>query len=91
MMPNITLNLPKILKPSVGTTTLELKSATLSQALEDACEKFPALRMHLFESKNRFRRHVLCFHNDENVGDRSTEALLKDGDTITIVQAISGG
>jgi molybdopterin converting factor small subunit len=80
-----------MLKPSVGTTTLKLSGVTLADALEDGCTRVPALRMHLFQSKNRFRQHVLCFHNDDNVGERALDTPLSDGDTITIVQAISGG
>lgn len=90
-MASVTLQLPKMLEPSVGTTRLRLSSATLSAALDEACEQLPALRMHIFQDKKRFRQHVLCFHNDENVGARTVDTPLRDGDTITIVQAVSGG
>jgi molybdopterin converting factor small subunit len=90
-MARVTLSLPKVLKASLGTTTLELSNATLAGALEDACVQLPALRIHLFESKNRLRTHVLCFHNDENIGQRITALPLQDGDKIVIFQAVSGG
>lgn len=65
---------------------------SLREALEDAYRKVPTLRALLCDESGKFRPHVLCFLNEVNSRwlDRP-EQRLKDGDRITILQAISGG
>lgn len=88
----VTLVLPKILGQAIGTGRIKVKAKTLSEALDLACEKEPALSFHIFESPGKFRGHVLCFHNGENTRDmKSLNVPLSNGDEITIFQAISGG
>ena len=61
-------------------------------AMEQAYQKYPALRMHLLDESGAFRTHILCFVNDVNTREvASVDVPLKDGDEIKIVQAISGG
>ncbi|MCW8131600.1 MAG: MoaD/ThiS family protein [Planctomycetota bacterium] len=80
-----------MLKDAVGTTRLSVTGRTLKEALADAYAQIPALEHHLCES-GKLRPHILCFLNDDNTRDEGTLDLpLKDGDTITIFQAISGG
>ena len=91
-MASVTLVLPGMLRDVVGATTLRLRAATLAEALEEAYRREPTLRHHLCGADGSFRPHVLCFHNDENTRDLGTlDVPLRDGDRISIVQAISGG
>ncbi len=89
----VTVLLPSMLVDAAGCAReLSIEAATLEDALARLTELHPNLRVHLFDESGRFRRHVLCFHNDENTrwrGDLS--APLADGDTIRILQAVSGG
>ena len=91
-MANVTLVLPGMLRDVVGATTLRLRAETLASALEEAYRRVPVLRHHLCDEDGAFREHVLCFHNDENTRDlASLDVPLRDGDRISIVQAVSGG
>jgi molybdopterin converting factor small subunit len=83
-----TLALPRILQEAVGTTRLQVEGRTVADALADAYAQLPALRHHLCDEKGRLRAHILCFVDDEKQALKTT---LKDGDVISIYQAISGG
>ena len=87
-MAKATLVLPRILQEAVGTTRLTVEGRTLRDALEDAYKRLPALRHHLCEESGRFRAHILCFLEGEK-SPLGTE--LKEGNEISIYQAISGG
>ncbi len=92
-MAEVTVLLPSMLADVSGCAReLALEAATLEDAFERLTELHPVLKVHLFDETGRFRRHVLCFHNEENTRwarDHSTR--LADGDTIRILQAVSGG
>ena len=91
-MPRVTILLPVMLGDSLGTTRISVDARTLPEALEKAYQEKPALRFHLCEESGEFRVHVLCFVHGENTRDmKSMEVALKEGDEISIVQAISGG
>jgi len=83
-----TLILPRILQESVGSTKLQVEGRTVSEALEDAYRRLPALRHHLCDVDGNLRPHILCFHEGEK---RPLTTKLKDNDEISILQAISGG
>lgn len=87
-MARATLVLPRLLQDSVGAVRLQVEGRTLRDALEDAYRRVPALRHHLCDEDGGFRAHVLCFHEGER---RPMNTPIKDGDEITIFQAISGG
>ncbi len=92
-MARVTVELPSLLGPIVGgERSVAVEAACLSGALEDLVMRRPALRVHLFDESGNLRQHVLCFHNGTNTRWlRSGEAPLSEGDTITIIQAVSGG
>ena len=87
-MARATLLLPRLLGDSIGVSRLQVEGRTLRDALEDAYRRSPALKQHLCDEGGGFREHVLCFHEGEQ---RPMNTPLKDGDEISIVQAISGG
>ena len=92
-MPRVTVHLPRLLGPVVGgADTVAVEGDTVTEALAALVDRHPALQVHLFDETGGFRRHVLCFHNKANT--RWLESLdvpVADGDTITILQAVSGG
>jgi len=92
-MPSATLELPTMLASILGgARRFAVEGKTCRAALEDAFRLNPGLRVHLLDEHGALRNHVLCFHNGENT--RWTDTLdrpLADGDTLTILQAVSGG
>ena len=91
-MPVVTIDLPSMLAGVTGESTLTVEADTLSQALERAFLALPTLRDHVCDEQGAFRPHVLCFLNDIN--SRSLDDLdrpVRDGDCITLLQAVSGG
>jgi molybdopterin converting factor small subunit len=92
-MAKVTIELPSMLGSVLGgVRRVEATGDTWQHALEDAFRKLPALRVHVLDETGALRRHVLCFVNDVNTrfGEGAPERL-RDGDRITIMQAVSGG
>lgn len=92
-MARVTVSLPSLLVDVTGSAReLPLEAATLEDALARLTELHPALRVHLFDEGGRFRQHVLCFVNGDNTRWKGVGSTpLADGDTIRILQAVSGG
>jgi molybdopterin converting factor small subunit len=92
-MAEATITLPSMLSGLVGVPRqLRVEAPTLAAALRALVQEHPALGVHLFDETGSLRQHVLCFHNGTNSrwiagGDRA----LGRGDSIRIVQAVSGG
>ena len=92
MMARVTLELPSLLRNVLAQGSLTVEGDTLDEALEDAYAQLPGLLVHLCDESGRFRKHVLCFVNDVNSRWLERPDLaLRDGDCITILQAVSGG
>jgi len=90
---NVTIELPSMLSAVLGgVRRLEASGDTWPDALADAFAKLPALRVHVYDETGALRRHVLCFVNGVNTRfEDGPGPRLKDGDRITIMQAVSGG
>ena len=93
MMAEVTIELPSVLAPVVnGERSFTVDAETLPGALAALFQLQPALKVHLFDETESFREHVLCFYNQTNTRwMASLDLPLRDGDTITILQAVSGG
>ena len=99
-MARLTFELPSLLAAAAGgrgELVLEVAprgegQPTLRDALEALFDELPALRGLLLDERGAFREHVLCFHNG-----RSTRWMsglggpVADGDTVRLLQAVSGG
>ncbi|MHC4415995.1 MAG: MoaD/ThiS family protein [Planctomycetota bacterium] len=92
-MARVTIELPSVLSPIIdGGRSVDVEADTVTGALRALIERHPALDVHLFDETGELRRHVLCFHNRTNTRWlESAEVPLADRDTITILQAVSGG
>ncbi len=51
--------------------------------------RHPELRVHLLDEQGALRPHVTLFHNE--IAIRSLEGPVDEGDTLTVLQAVSGG
>ncbi len=89
----VTFVLPRLLAGLVdGAASVVVEAETLSDALGELLRRYPVLRVHLFDERGELRRHVLCFHNQENTRWLpSLDRPVAEGDVITIIQAVSGG
>ncbi len=92
-MASVTWELPNLLADVLdGLREVPVEAETFQGALDQLLERYPRLTIHLLNEDGRFRRHIRCFVNDQtDVPLLDHEALLNDGDVITILQAISGG
>ncbi len=90
---SVTVSLPRVLVQLVGgETTIQVRGATLGEALQDLIRQRPALRVHLFDEGGDMRRHILCFYNDSYTrGREGLDVPVKAGDAITILNSMSGG
>jgi molybdopterin converting factor small subunit len=92
-MSRVTVQLPSVLGPVVNDAgSVGVEGDTVAEVLAVLVDRHPALKVHLYDETGGFRQHVLCFHNETNT--RWLESLdvpVADGDTITILQAVSGG
>ncbi len=89
----ITLYIPSVLRPYChGAPALTLSVPTVRAALEQIERDHPALYRCVCDETGAVRRHVNVFVNLDHMRDRAgLDTPLVNGDTITILPAVSGG
>lgn len=89
----IPVSLPSLLRPAVqGQAEVPTAGETLEEALQELLRRYPLLGPHLYGEDGTLREHVNIFWNDQNIRWLAdTAAPLNPGDSITILQAVSGG
>jgi len=89
----VTVSLPSLLAGCTGgERDVVVEAATLEGCVEALLADYPLLRPHLLDDAGKLREHVNLFLNDQNVrwiDDWGRE--LRPGDTVTVIQAVSGG
>jgi molybdopterin synthase sulfur carrier subunit len=91
----VSLRLPHALVPYArGSATLAVEEpcATVGEALASVRTRWPAVTDRILTEQGVVRQHVNVFVGDESI--RFLDGLstpLADGDSITIVAAVSGG
>src|SRR5579862_3467316 len=90
--------MPKILIPTPlrqytgKQDTVQVKGATVGEALGDLTSQHQDLRRNLYNDEGKLRSFVNVYLNDEDIRYLSKEATpVKEGDTISIVPSIAGG
>lgn len=85
--------LPSLLQSHAGgESRIPVAASTLQGCFDALFEMHPLLQRHLFTETGEQRPHVLFFHNEDNT--RWLDSLnvpVRVGDTLTILQAVSGG
>jgi MoaD family protein len=72
--------------------SVEVKAATVSEALSALTSQFSELKKHLFSDDGRLRSFVNVYVNDEDIRYLQKEqTAVRDGDTVSIVPSIAGG
>ena len=89
----ITVSLPSLLRPFAGGQgEVMARGTTLEEVLANLFSRFPLLRRHLQNEDGQLREHVNLFLNDQNVRWLDDPAApVQAGDTLTVLQAVSGG
>lgn len=83
--------IPALLADSIGEACVRVEAETVAQAVEQLIAH-PKLGPLIFDESRALRRHVLLFYNDTSTRHLdSLDISLKAGDTLTVVQAVSGG
>lgn len=85
--------LPSILHDAAGGSSSVTVEATTWQGCVDALlAAYPRIEPHLFDDDGALREHVNIFLNERSSRWlTSLDEPVRPGDTITILQAISGG
>jgi molybdopterin converting factor small subunit len=88
-----TINVPPVLRPSVGgEKTVSASGDTVGAVLADLAEQHPATREQLFGADGQLNRYVNVYLNDEDV--RVLDGLdtgVGESDTLVILPAMAGG
>ena len=92
-VPTITIHLPGPLRAyCAGASQLSISAPTVRAALEDLERSQPALYRNVCDETGTVRRHLNVFVNADNVRDLDgVDTMLKPGDVVTVLPAVSGG
>lgn len=87
-----TVELTKHLQRFCGAADAEVSGETIREVLDAYFAEQPKVQPYIVDEHGAIRRHVVVFLNGRQLVDRAglTEAVA-DGDTIHIMQALSGG
>ncbi|HEY6465500.1 MAG TPA: ubiquitin-like small modifier protein 1 [Candidatus Acidoferrales bacterium] len=87
------IHIPTPLRQYVGKqSTVEVKGATVGEALSSLVAQHPDLKKHLYTDDGKLRAFVNLYVNDEDIRYLQKEATpLQEGDSISIVPSIAGG
>lgn len=75
-----------------GAAELEASGATVGEVLQGLCARYGEFQPRLFKEDGSLNRFVNVFLNEEDI--RFSDDLntpIKDGDEISIIQAVAGG
>jgi adenylyltransferase/sulfurtransferase len=73
-------------------TQFTVSGSTALEAVQNAVEKFPALKFHVFDQDGNLRRHMYLFVNDVNVKELDgIQTKVGEKDVVRILAAAAGG
>lgn len=72
-----------------GAKRVTVDADTVGGALRALIARHPELQVHVFDETGALRTHLRLFHNEDTA--HSLDEGVADGDTVTILQAVSGG
>lgn len=87
------IHIPTPLRQYAGKqASVEVKGATVAEALNSLIGQHPDLRRHLYTDEGKLRSFVNVYLNDEDIRYLQKEATeVKESDNISIVPSIAGG
>lgn len=89
----IKVTLPALLAQCVGgAAEVQVQAETLAGALDALVQAHPLLRVHLYDDAGAQRQHVLILYNGQSIRwFPRLDLPLSEGDTISVLQLVSGG
>ena len=81
--------IPTPLRSYTRAREVEATGSTMGELLADLDRRVPGFRFRVIDEQDRMRAHMRFFINGEQVFDLKTP--LGGGDSVQIVQALSGG
>ena len=73
-------------------SAVDVKGASVGEALDDLVQRHPALKQHLFDDSGQLRSFVNIYRNDDDIRYLDREQTeLSSGDELSIVPSIAGG
>jgi molybdopterin converting factor small subunit len=89
----VEVQIPSILADCTGgRSVFFIDATTLADAVDRMRDTYPLLRIHLFDESGEIRQHVVLFYNGVSLRRiDSRDISLREGDTIVVLQAVSGG
>ena len=91
----IEITVPSLLKECTGghtRFTFRAGSDALDEAMRSLFDAYPLLRRHVCDERDRIRRHVLVFLNEERITALEQPGVrLRPGDSLHVLQNVSGG
>jgi molybdopterin converting factor small subunit len=93
LMPAIRVTVPGLLRHTIGEQPfVTIDATTLRELITKLQKGYPLLRSLIWDEQLVLRQHVLIFLNDTATKWLETlDVELKEGDTVAVMQAISGG
>lgn len=90
---NVTLHIPRELRSCCnGASELSLSAASVRELLTELEQHYPSLHRGICDDAGRVRRHINVFVNSSHMRERDgVDTVLKTGDLVTILPAVSGG
>jgi adenylyltransferase/sulfurtransferase len=87
------LRIPTPLRPYAdGAGQIEIHAETVSAALDELTDKYPALKKHLFTEEGQLRAYVNLFLNEEDIRHLDgVQTRLSEDDKLMIIPSIAGG
>ena len=73
-------------------TQFEVSGSTALEAVQNAVEKYPALKFHVFDGEGNLRRHIYLFVNNVSVKElNGNDTEVREKDVVRILAAAAGG
>lgn len=74
---------------TAGAATVAGTGTTLAAVLEHLETRYPGMRFRMIDEQQRIRPHMRLFVNNSEA--RELSAAVRDGDTVHVICALSGG
>lgn len=75
-----------------GSDVVDAEGSTIGEALHGLCEKYAEFKPRLFKDDGSLNRFVNVFVNEEDIRFMDNlDTPVKEGDDVSIIQAVAGG
>jgi len=88
----VTVEFASSLRRHVECAPQSVAPGSLREVLEAALQAAPELASYVFDDQRAVRQHVAVFVNQDMVQDRRRlDQVLRSGDRVLVIQALTGG